>query len=68
MAAEEPHAVMFWIHGGSNRIGSGNEPGYAGAELAKHGVLVVTINYRLGRIGLLRAPRADPRIAAPVVR
>jgi len=52
----EPHAVMFWIHGGSNRIGSGNEPGYAGAELAKHGVLVVTINYRLGALGFFAHP------------
>jgi para-nitrobenzyl esterase len=52
----EPHAVMFWMHGGSNRIGSGGEPGYDGAELAKHGVLVVTINYRLGPLGFFAHP------------
>jgi len=51
-----PHAVMLWIHGGSNRIGSGNEPGYDGAELAKRGVLVVTINYRLGPLGFFAHP------------
>jgi para-nitrobenzyl esterase len=54
--AKEPRAVMFWIHGGSNRIGSGNESGYDGAELARHGVLVVTINYRLGPLGFFAHP------------
>jgi para-nitrobenzyl esterase len=54
--AKEPRAVMFWIHGGSNRIGSGNEWGYDGAELARHGVLVVTINYRLGPLGFFAHP------------
>lgn len=54
--AKEPRAVMFWIHGGSNRIGSGNESGYDGAELARHGVLVVTINYRLGALGFFAHP------------
>jgi len=53
---EPTHAVMFWMHGGSNRIGSGNEPGYDRAELAKHGVLVVTINYRLGALGFFAHP------------
>jgi len=53
---KEPHAVMFWLHGGSNRIGSGNEPGYDGAELAKRGVVVVTINYRLGALGFFAHP------------
>jgi len=53
---KEPRAVMFWIHGGSNRIGSGNESGYDGAELAGHGVLVVTINYRLGPLGFFAHP------------
>jgi para-nitrobenzyl esterase len=47
---------MFWMHGGSNRIGSGNEPGYAGAELAKRGMVVVTINYRLGPLGFFAHP------------
>ena len=53
---KEPRAVMFWLHGGSNRIGSGNEPGYDGAELAKRGVVVVTINYRLGPLGFFAHP------------
>jgi para-nitrobenzyl esterase len=53
---KEPRAVMFWMHGGSNRIGSGNESGYDGAELARHGVVVVTINYRLGALGFFAHP------------
>jgi para-nitrobenzyl esterase len=53
---QQPRAVMFWMHGGSNRIGSGNEPGYDGAALARHGVLVVTINYRLGALGFFAHP------------
>ncbi len=54
--APQPSAVMVWLHGGSNRIGSGNEPGYDGAELAKHGVMVVTVNYRLGALGFFAHP------------
>ena len=53
---KQSHAVMFWIHGGSNRIGSGNEAAYSGAELARHGVVVVTINYRLGPLGFFEHP------------
>ncbi len=53
---KQAHAVMFWIHGGSNRIGSGNESGYDGSALARHGVVVVTINYRLGPLGFFAHP------------
>lgn len=46
--------VMFWIHGGSFLLGSGSEPDYNGAKLARDGdVVVVTINYRLGALGFL---------------
>jgi para-nitrobenzyl esterase len=53
---KESRAVMFWMHGGSNRIGSGSESGYDGAELAKRGVVVVTVNYRLGPLGFFAHP------------
>ncbi len=46
--------VMVWLHGGSNRLGSGAEKGYDGSSLASRGVVVVTINYRLGTMGFLR--------------
>ncbi len=48
--------VMVWLHGGSNRVGSGAEPGYDGAILASHGVIVVTVNYRLGAMGFFTHP------------
>jgi para-nitrobenzyl esterase len=48
--------VMVWLHGGSNRVGSGTEPGYDGALLASQGVIVVTTNYRLGVMGFFVHP------------
>ena len=48
--------VMFWIHGGSNMVGSANESEYDGAALARKGVVVVTINYRLGVLGFFSHP------------
>src|SRR5579872_1414977 len=47
-----PHqAVMFWIHGGGFKAGFGGEARHNGARLATKGVVVVTINYRLGPYG-----------------
>ncbi len=48
--------VMVWLHGGSNRVGSGTESGYNGSVLASQGVIVVTINYRLGAMGFFSHP------------
>jgi para-nitrobenzyl esterase len=45
--------VMVWIHGGSNTSGEGSSPWYDGQVLARQGVVVVTINYRLGVFGFL---------------
>jgi para-nitrobenzyl esterase len=49
-------AVMLFIHGGSFTRGSGGVPLYDGSNLAKRGVVVVTINYRLGRLGYFAHP------------
>jgi para-nitrobenzyl esterase len=46
--------VMFWIHGGSLISGEGTD--YDPTALLKHGVIVVTINYRLGLLGFLAHP------------
>jgi len=48
--------VMFWIHGGGYVNGSGTANLYNGTELAKQGVVVVSINYRLGRFGFFAHP------------
>jgi para-nitrobenzyl esterase len=45
--------VMVWIHGGGYAAGSGSEPRYNGAKLAERGVVVVTLNYRMGVFGFL---------------
>lgn len=47
--------VMFWIHGGAFVGGSGSDPG-AGNQFAKQGVILVTFNYRLGRLGHFAFP------------
>jgi para-nitrobenzyl esterase len=49
-------AVMVFIHGGSFIRGAGGVPLYDGSALAKRGVVVVTINYRLGRFGYFAHP------------
>jgi len=51
-----PAPVMVFIHGGSFITGSGSQPQYDGANLANRGVVVVTINYRLGILGFLAHP------------
>lgn len=48
--------VMVWIHGGAFRGGGGALPLYDGANLARRGVIVVTINYRLGPLGTFSLP------------
>src|SRR6202034_3970632 len=48
--------VFVWIHGGALQSGSSKESLYDGAKLARHGLVVVTINYRLGVLGYLAHP------------
>lgn len=47
----DPLPVMVWIHGGGFTTGMGHLAWYDGANLARRGVVVVTINYRLGPLG-----------------
>lgn len=49
--------VMVWIHGGALTTGSGSEPMYEGTKFAERGVVVVSINYRLGVFGYLAHPK-----------
>jgi len=53
-AARSP--VFVWIHGGALQSGSSKESLYDGAKLAAHGLVVVSINYRLGVLGYLAHP------------
>lgn len=48
--------VMVWIHGGGFYGGTASQPLYDGARLARHGVVVVTLNYRLGMFGFFAHP------------
>jgi para-nitrobenzyl esterase len=55
-AAGEKHPVFFWMYGGGNTEGSAAVPVYDGEQLAKKGLVVVTINYRLGILGFFTHP------------
>jgi len=48
--------VMVWLHGGAFILGSGGDKYYDGGQLATAGVVVVTLNYRLGLFGFLAHP------------
>ena len=66
--AGEPLPVLVYVHGGGFTEGSGSVPVYDGEQLAKKGLVVVTINYRLGVFGFLAHPELtaeSERHAAP---
>ena len=48
--------VMVWIHGGTLIWGSGHSKMYDGEEFARRGIVLVSINYRLGVLGYLAHP------------
>ncbi|CAK1585684.1 unnamed protein product [Parnassius mnemosyne] len=50
---ETPFPVMFYIHGGGLVSGSGNDDMYGPEFLVRHGVILVTFNYRLEVLGFL---------------
>jgi para-nitrobenzyl esterase len=52
----EPAPVMVWIHGGGLTRGGGGTNIYDGTNLAKKGVVLITINYRLGPFGYYAHP------------
>ena len=54
--ARGPLPVMLWFYGGGFRTGSASWDLFDAAALARHGVMVVTFNYRLGVLGFLAHP------------
>jgi len=56
LAADELAPVLVWIHGGGNTDGYAHEPNYLGHNLARRGVVVVSVQYRLGALGFLAHP------------
>ena len=56
LSADESLPVMVWIHGGALSLGWSNQSVYDGHEIARRGVVLVSINYRLGPLGFLAHP------------
>jgi para-nitrobenzyl esterase len=54
--AQSRTAVMVWIHGGGNFAGASSEPTFDGQSLARYGVVLVSVNYRLGVFGFFAHP------------
>jgi para-nitrobenzyl esterase len=55
-SSDEKLPVMVWIYGGGFAMGSTSIPLYSGEQLAKIGVIVVSIAYRVGALGFLAHP------------
>jgi para-nitrobenzyl esterase len=54
--SSEQRPVFVWFHGGAFAEGSGSLPSFDGETLAKKGLVVVTVNYRLNVFGFLAHP------------
>jgi para-nitrobenzyl esterase len=54
--ASDKLPVMVWFHGGGTRYGNGNLPISNSLGLPTHGVVLVTVNHRLGVLGLMAHP------------
>lgn len=57
--------VMVWIHGGGNTSGSSSFYGVARNLAARHGLVMVTVNYRLGVLGWFHHPALHGAEATP---
>ncbi len=55
-ARDEPWPVMVYFHGGNMKYGSGSFPEHDGSALARSGLVIVTLNYRLGFLGRFAHP------------
>lgn len=55
-SAQDKHPVFVWIYGGGLSSGSSNCDIYDGEEMAKQGVIFVSLNYRVGALGFMAHP------------
>ena len=56
--------VMVWIHGGAHKQGDASQVYYDGASFARDGVVLVSVNYRLGGLGFFAHPAIDAEAKA----
>jgi para-nitrobenzyl esterase len=56
MGSADKRPVIVWIHGGGFNSGAGSCPIYDGENMAKKGIVFVTVNYRFGIFGFLAHP------------
>lgn len=61
--ATDSAPVMVWLHGGSNRMGGGSLPFYEGVAFARDGVVLISVNYRLGQLGFFAHPALSAEAA-----
>jgi para-nitrobenzyl esterase len=64
--ADEPLPVLVWIHGGGFLNGSSAAAIYDGAAFAEQGLVVVSFNYRLGRLGFFAHPALTAAAEGPL--
>ncbi|MFE4608146.1 carboxylesterase/lipase family protein [Streptomyces niveus] len=57
--ADGARPVLVWIHGGAYTFGSSAQPDFDGTALVRAGLVVVTLNYRLGFEGFGQVPGGD---------
>jgi hypothetical protein len=62
-APTEKLPVMVWIYGGAWTTGSGSDPRFVGTNLTKQGVIVVSLNYRVGMFGFMAHPQLSKESA-----
>jgi para-nitrobenzyl esterase len=55
-SGREQLPVYVWFYGGGFTAGGGDEPRYDGESIARHGIVVVNVNYRLGVFGFFAHP------------
>ncbi len=63
---DEKVPVLVWIYGGGFSFGGNDNPTHNGEHLARKGVMLVTVNYRVGPLGFLAHPELSAESPAHV--